>query len=166
MEKKYTSTSFASRTAAVSFASLPTGKKIFIHSNSPGQPNSQVEFLSPPGTCFLKPSIAFCLMLGVVSHKLHSQGKSSQAAESEPALWAAAWTEQGTSVPHPNKADIPHKDTEPTGRTLILCSRTEITSQKVWSTRCLQQQVWKRIWYPTQSSFASPAQQLQTMSRK
>lgn len=61
-------------------------KKIFIHSNSPGQPNSQVEFLSPPGTCFLKPSIAFCLMLGVVSHKLHSQGKSSQAAESEPAL--------------------------------------------------------------------------------
>lgn len=95
-------------------------KKIVSHSNSPGQPNSQVEFLSPPGTCFLKHSTAFWLILRAVSHKLHSQGKSFQAAESEPALSGAAWTVQGTSIPHPNKADVPHQDTEPMGRTLIL----------------------------------------------
>lgn len=141
-------------------------KKIFSHSSSPGQPSSQMEFLSPSGTCFLKHSSAFWLTLRGLSYKLHGQGNSFQAVESETALAAAAWTVQGTAVPHPNKADIPHKDTEPAGRTLILCSRTEPTSQKVPSTRCLQQHVWKGSCYPTQSSFASPAQQLQPLSRK
>lgn len=102
-------------------------KKIFSHPSSPGQPKNQMEFWSPPGICFLRHSTTFWLMFGVVSYKLHHQGQSFQVVECEPALSAAAWEVQGTSAPHPIKADVPHRDTEhPT-----LCSRTEPASQRV-----------------------------------
>lgn len=42
-----------------------------------------MEFLSPSGTCFLKHSTAFWLMLRGLSYKLHGQGNSFQAVESE-----------------------------------------------------------------------------------
>lgn len=86
----------------MSFASLQQEKENIQSLTLPRAAQQPDGIPATPRPLFLKALHCFLAWVTVAYYTLHSQGKSSQAAEPEPALPAAAGTVQGTAVPHPN----------------------------------------------------------------
>jgi len=109
VEKKYTGTSLARRTAAVSFASLPTWKR--KHSVNPtprDNPTAIWHYCNLHFTCFLNLYCFLAYTKSGILQPAQSMQFSFQAVESEITLLFVVWRAQGTSVNNQvNKPVIP-----------------------------------------------------------